>query len=185
MSVNRAPVAAIKIGLNCLSEKIYALRIAKLDEFDEIIEDCRASCGIAFNSLNELLLYDEIHANQLSLNLQKVVYKEFIIDIVKPFISSFTKESKSLEVQVDDELIGVIASIDQPKIEQIMHNILIYSLNSIKEQTGRTRAIIQFIKNPSEPNIESARNQPFTKDEYGKFIIQIEDNGNALNQVWY
>lgn len=77
----RSPLSTAVLGLQCLLSDSGE----EPSELYDFIQDCHGSCNVAMNILSDLLLYDKLENDMITLDLAPLNAKQFIIDCIRPF----------------------------------------------------------------------------------------------------
>ena len=88
----RTPLSIVTMGLKLLEEN-FASSVLEGESTDgsehssvlELVRDMRDSSVTAVNTLNDLLLYEKIESNMLTIELTKVKLFDVVADVVKMF----------------------------------------------------------------------------------------------------
>ena len=93
-------------------------------EFQETIAMTKDACTSAVDILNDMLAYEKIDGNILTLEMGSVIVIQLINEVVKPFYVQAKQKSISLEVKTLGVTEGVKIIGDEHKLQQVVRNLI-------------------------------------------------------------
>ena len=165
----RSPLSTITLGLECIQESLQASdEVTKQVPFlQSCTKDCLIACELATQTLNDLLLFDKIESNLMTLEKVEVNAQQYFENIFKPF--PLLAKSANIDLIINpyaDELDGISMSLDERKIEQVVRN---FFTNALKF-TNRSYT--------KEPQIQISVSRSPTSIQ-----ITTKDNGAGIAKV--
>lgn len=130
----RTPLNTVMMGLKLLETELSALEnnIHLLDT----VGDISTSVDTAVNILNDLLTYEKLSANILTLELAEVAIKKFIHAVIRPFFLQARESGIELHISFIGSLrpedIEIFLSIDKSKVAQVVRNLVSNALKFSK-----------------------------------------------------
>ena len=79
----RTPLNTVMMGLKLLEKEL--LQIENCASLLDTVADVTVSCDTAVDILNDLLTYEKLAANILTLDLTVICLKKFIAEVTRPF----------------------------------------------------------------------------------------------------
>lgn len=79
----RTPLNALSMGLELIRKGV--LDGSSVPEIIETLDDAKEACGIAVQTLNEILSYEKLEAGKMELDVIAVNAWEFLSSTVRPF----------------------------------------------------------------------------------------------------
>jgi signal transduction histidine kinase len=126
----RTPLNTVATGLTLilsLKDKISTCTDPRtkniLQNIFSMTDDCKESCDVAVDILNELLLYEKLEGGILS--LEKTI--EPGRDVIHDAIQIFNIQARGCGIRMVityDDLDGIMLEVDKPKISQVLRNLV-------------------------------------------------------------
>lgn len=139
-----------------------------LENIFSMTDDCKESCDVAVDILNELLLYEKLEGGILSLD--KTV--EPVKDVIHDAIHIFDIQARGCGIRMVityDDLDGIMLEVDKPKISQVLRNLV---SNAIKFSPPGSDVTVH----TSVTKVTSNQDQNDGKNMFN-LRISVEDSG--------
>lgn len=94
------------------------------EEFRETISMTKESCVVAVDILNDMLAYEKIDGNILTLETSPVAIVPFLMDVIKPFTIQAKQKKIQLAYKETDVPLDVSIQADEHKLQQIIRNLI-------------------------------------------------------------
>jgi signal transduction histidine kinase/ActR/RegA family two-component response regulator len=148
--------------------------ITELNEMNSVASECKESCHIAVDILNDLLLYEKIDSENVELTLTRQTAVGLVSEALKPFaINAKSKNVTLIIEQVSSAtstmcLDDVSLSVDKGKVLKVFRNL---ASNAIKfsHTDGTVTVRLSVVAANSEPQI--AR----------QFRVEVVDDGPGIS----
>jgi CheY-like chemotaxis protein len=116
----RTPLNIVASGLELLLKFRESLTAEMLD----IVFDVKQACGVAIETLNEVLTYEKVDGNLLVLEKGP----EDILLLLQSVFRMFQVQAKALNISmaldIGSDISSVIVNVDAPKIAQVIRNLM-------------------------------------------------------------
>ena len=141
----------------------------EIEEIGNALSDMMQASSLAVDILNDLLLYEKIDGNLLTMELEEVNTKELVANVVQLF--KLQALSKEIRVLVDLESVSnVLTNVDISKFSQVIRNIM---SNALKfTPTGGTVHVFAevLVKDKSTNNWVPLQRHDLNSDRQDGFV---------------
>ncbi len=149
----RTPITTIKGYTRALLDNL----IDSHEKQDEYINTIFRKADNMSELIDLLMVYTKMSNEEYKLNLEKVDFKEFILEIAAEYFNEFEKGDMYLDIITDENDITCV--IDKIEMRRVVVNLLINVIKHNKEGTSVKIAI---------------------KQENNKTIFEVHDNGGPI-----
>jgi signal transduction histidine kinase len=94
------------------------------EELLDLAKDSKSTLNTALQTLNDLLLFDKIESNMLTMELSWTPCYRFLKDCIRPFVRQLQVARVTLNIDLPANLEGVLLYVDQHKLEQVIRNFM-------------------------------------------------------------
>jgi len=144
----RSPLSVAAQGLDYLLRDINECPansqdhiVLRKSDMVDLVGDCKQSCGVAMETLNDLLLFDKISSNMLEVQPRPMLAARFILETTKPLRIQALAKGIHVVVLIEKERhMNAIVDIDLHKMEQVLRNFL---TNAIKFTPDNGRVVVR------------------------------------------
>ena len=145
------------------------------NDFQETIAMTKDACTSAVDILNDMLAYEKIDENILTLEMGSVVVVHLVNEVIKPFHvqakqKSIRLEVKSIGVNEDVKIYG-----DEHKLQQVIRNLISNALK-FTLPGGNVKVILKLFDNPSESEDLVSNFEEWVR-------IEVIDDGYGIAEV--
>jgi signal transduction histidine kinase len=125
------------------------------DSLQELVTDIHVSSSIAIDILNDLLLYEKIDGNLLSLDLSPVPLWSFVEEVLKVF--RIQARSLMIDFEYPDSCLqDCIVTIDKYKLSQVLRNLVSNALKFTPAH-GSVSVLASIVSDPIESKVTFLR----------------------------
>lgn len=119
----RTPLNTALLGMKLLSNEMKQIPNPLRSTLSDLLSDTNLSCTIAVETLNDLLMYEKIDGNLLSLEIAEVRLWPFIDEVLQVF--QIQARIADIDLSWPNYCVdGVFVQIDRYKIAQVMRNLV-------------------------------------------------------------
>ncbi|CAK9253348.1 unnamed protein product [Sphagnum jensenii] len=183
----RTPLNIINLGLELSVNKIPPHSPNKREqELSEILVETNHACQVTLDTLNELLCFNEVGHDDLSLDKERVNVLELITNNVKVFATQIRTKNIDLIISEDmaqaEKCIRASDSlfVDKLKMNQVLSN-LISNAVQFTQDGGKIVLSMQFIPNSTSTSFKSRVNNLNRSSKSLKRSMMKFSNGMVKN----
>ena len=185
------------VGLDLLHSRLSSLS-ENSDELLELTQDSKVSAETAVSILNDLLNYEKLDSNILTLDVSEIRLVPFLREQLRPFQLHASQKSVNLMILPSSHTPSVnldhlMVSIDTPKVAQVLRNFV---SNAIKftPSGGQVEVYLELIKLTTSNrsrlrslNMLGSRGNnvyPYDEDDdlssYAAVRVAVKDSGHGI-----
>lgn len=144
-------------------------------EFQETIAMTKDACTSAVDILNDMLAYEKIDGNILTLEMGSVIIIQLVNEVVKPFYVQAKQKCIHLEVQS----LGVTENVkilgDEHKLQQVVRNLISNALKFTLPE-GNVKVVVALINAMKSDDKTSTNARDWVR-------IEVIDDGYGIAEV--
>ena len=183
------------VGLDLLHSRLSSIEDS--EELLELTEDSKVSAETAVSILNDLLNYEKLDSNLLTLDVSEIRLVPFLREQLRPFQLHASQKSIQLSIIPSTYVSSInldhlMVTVDIPKIAQVLRNFV---SNAIKftPSGGSVEVSLELIKNSNSNrsrlrslNLLGSRGSivyPLDNDgisAYGSVRVAVKDSGHGI-----